>query len=228
MIPPTLSLRRAALALVVVLAAGATTLGEESNRSLSVRDVARKVDRNYNNLQTLQADFEESYRGAGMSRTESGVLWLKRPGKMRWEYRTPREKLFISNGKEAFFYVPGEQQARKAKLEKIDDLRSPLRYLLGKTKLEKEFDDLHLVAGNPGASLVLEGVPKVMRDRVQRVRLELSPSYRIDRILIEEIDGATTEFRFARQTENLAMADEKFRFKAPPGVQVLEASEVAP
>jgi len=209
-----------------VLAAATGTLGEES-KPLSVREVARKVDRNYNNLQSLQADFEESYRGAGISRTESGVLWLKRPGKMRWEYRIPREKLFLTNGKEAFFYVPGEQQARKAKLEKIDDLRSPLRYLLGKTKLEKEFDNLQLLSGE-GASLVLEGVPKVMRDRVQRVRFDLSPDYRIDRILIEEIDGATTEFRFTRQTENLAMADEKFRFTAPPGVQVLEASEVTP
>ena len=214
------------LAFFVVIAAGTGTLGEES-KPLSVREVARKVDRNYNNLQSLQADFEESYRGAGISRTESGVLWLKRPGKMRWEYRIPREKLFLTNGKEAFFYVPGEQQARKAKLEKIDDLRSPLRYLLGKTKLEKEFDNLQLLSGQ-GASLVLEGVPKVMRDRVQRVRFDLSPSYRIDRILIEEIDGATTEFRFTRQTENLAMADEKFRFTAPPGVQVLEASEVTP
>jgi len=214
------------LAFVVILAAGTGTLGEES-KPLSVREVARKVDRNYNNLQSLQADFEESYRGAGISRTESGVLWLKRPDKMRWEYRIPREKLFLTNGKEAFFYVPGEQQARKAKLEKIDDLRSPLRYLLGKTKLEKEFDNLQLLSGE-GASLVLEGVPKVMRDRVQRVRFDLSPDYRIDRILIEEIDGATTEFRFTRQTENLAMADEKFRFTAPPGVQVLEASEVTP
>jgi len=223
---PTISLRRVALALTLVLAAATGTLGEES-KPLSVREVARKVDRNYNNLQSLQADFEESYRGAGISRTESGVLWLKRPGKMRWEYRIPREKLFLTNGKEAFFYVPGEQQARKAKLEKIDDLRSPLRYLLGKTKLEKEFDNLQLLSGE-GASLVLEGVPKVMRDRVQRVRFDLSPDYRIDRILIEEIDGATTEFRFTRQTENLAMADEKFRFTAPPGVQVLEASEVTP
>ena len=226
MILPTISLRRVALALTLVLAAATGTLGEES-KPLSVREVARKVDRNYNNLQSLQADFEESYRGAGISRTESGVLWLKRPGKMRWEYRIPREKLFLTNGKEAFFYVPGEQQARKAKLEKIDDLRSPLRYLLGKTKLEKEFDNLQLLSGE-GASLVLEGVPKVMRDRVQRVRFDLSPDYRIDRILIEEIDGATTEFRFTRQTENLAMADEKFRFTAPPGVQVLEASEVTP
>ena len=226
MILPTISIGRAVLAFVVILAAGTGTLGEES-KPLSVRDVARKVDRNYNNLQSLQADFEESYRGAGISRTESGVLWLKRPGKMRWEYRIPREKLFLTNGKEAFFYVPGEQQARKAKLEKIDDLRSPLRYLLGKTKLEKEFDNLQLLSGE-GASLVLEGVPKVMRDRVQRVRFDLSPDYRIDRILIEEIDGATTEFRFTRQTENLAMADEKFRFTAPPGVQVLEASEVTP
>lgn len=203
---------------------------EGESKTPDLRTVARRVDRNYNSLQTLRANFEESYRGAGMARTESGVLWLSRPGKMRWEYRAPREKLFITNGKKAFFYVLGEPHARQAKLEKIDDLRSPLRYLLGKTKLEKEFDDLRLLPPEqPGsASFILEGVPKMMRDRVERVRLEITPGYRIGRITIEEVDGAVTEFRFSNQVENGAIADEKFRFNTPPGVQVIEGTEVTP
>jgi outer membrane lipoprotein carrier protein len=214
------------LALLLLLASSGGLQADES-RPLDLKEVARRVDRQYNSLQTLQADFEETYRGAGVARTESGVLWLRRPGKMRWEYRAPREKLFITNGNKALFHVQGEPHARQAKLEKIDDLRSPLRYLLGKTKLEKEFDDLRLLPAPPGgtASFILEGVPKMMRDRVERVRLEINPRYRIERITIEEMDGAITEFRFWNQVENGVIAEEKFRLKAPPGVQVIEGVE---
>ena len=63
-----------------------------------VHSIAAAVDEHYNHLHTLQAEFTEEYRGAGMERTESGTVWLakaglKKPGKMRWEYRSPREKL---------------------------------------------------------------------------------------------------------------------------------------
>ena len=61
-----------------------------------VQTVAAAVDAHYNHLRTLQTEFTEVYRGSGMERTESGTLWLKKPGKMRWEYRSPREKLFVS------------------------------------------------------------------------------------------------------------------------------------
>ncbi len=194
-----------------------------------VNEVARRVDRNYNNLKTLRANFEEGYNGAGISRTESGVLWLKRPGKMRWDYRSPKEKVFITNGKSAYFYVAGEPHARKAKLEKIDDLRSPLRYLLGKTKLQKEFADLVLVSTSQGpARFVLEGVPKMMRERVERVRLEITAEYEIARIVIEEIGGAVTEFRFSDTSENTTISDDKFRFSPPPGVHIMESAEMTP
>src|SRR5271168_4759857 len=79
-----------------------------------VSSIAQTVDEHYNHLHTLQAEFTEEYRGAGIERTESGTLWLakggmKKPGKMRWEYRSPREKLFVSDGKDAWFYVPDDR-----------------------------------------------------------------------------------------------------------------------
>src|SRR6202142_308329 len=95
---------------------------------------AQAVDNHYNQLQTMQAEFTEIYRGTGAERAESGTLWLKKPGKMRWEYRSPREKLFLSDGKEAWFYMPGDRQVRKTSVKKLDDLRSPLAFLLGKAK----------------------------------------------------------------------------------------------
>ena len=114
-----------------------------------VKTLAAAVDEHYNHLHSLQAQFTELYRGSGIERTESGTLWLKKPGKMRWEYRSPREKLFVSDGKDAWFYVPADHQARKTAARKLDDIRSPLAFLLGKTKLEKELDALSLAPDIP-------------------------------------------------------------------------------
>src|ERR1019366_5316734 len=102
-----------------------------------VHAIADKVDQRYNHLQTLEAQFSETYSGAGMTRKESGTLTLKKPGRMRWDYDQPRPKMFLTDGTTAWFYVPGERQVRRAPVKQLDDLRSPLRYLLGKTKLEK-------------------------------------------------------------------------------------------
>ncbi len=160
-----------------------------------------------------------------MDRTESGTLWLKKPRKMRWEYRSPREKLFLSDGQNAWFYVPGERQARRESFKKLEDLRSPLGFLLGKTKLEKELlglsvapDAQPMQAGN----IVLRGVPKGMEDRVSQVLLEITPANRISRIVLQGTDEAVTEYRFSNEKENVAVADDEFRFEPPPGVETIE------
>ncbi len=190
-----------------------------------IHTVAQAVDERYNHLHTLQADFVEIYRGAGMERTESGTLWLKKPGKMRWEYRSPRDKLFLSDGKDAWFYVPGERQVRRTEVKKLDDLRSPLAFLLGKTKLEKELQGLSLapdVAPLAAGDVVLRGVPKSLADRVSQVLLEITPEHWIGRIVIEEGDGSVTEYRFTGQREDLAVPDQKFQFVVPDGVEVID------
>ncbi len=195
-----------------------------------VHKVAEAVDRRYNHLESLETQFTETYRGAGISRNESGTLWLKRPGKMRWDYLEPRPKLFISDGHTAWFYVPGDQQVRKTSVKKLDDLRSPLRYLLGKTKLEKEFQGLSLapdVKPFDPSDIVLRGVPKGMEDRVTQVLLEIAPDSQIRAITIEETDGSTTQFRFSGQKENIQISDSRFHFTAPPGVETVEANEIS-
>jgi len=190
-----------------------------------VHAIAQAVDDRYNHLRTLQAEFAETYSGAGMARTESGTLWLKKPGKMRWEYRSPREKLFLSDGKDAWFYLPGDRQVRRTPVRKLDDLRSPLGFLLGKTRLEKELQGLSLAPDVPALApgdVVLRGVPKAIADRVSQVLLEVTPESQIARIIVEEVDGSVTEYRFTEQKENLEMADGRFRFTPPPGVEVIE------
>lgn len=190
-----------------------------------VRSLATAVDAHYNHLRTLQAEFTEVYRGAGMERTESGTLWLKKPGKMRWEYRSPREKVFVSNGKDAWLYVPDDRQARKEAAKKLDDVRSPLAFLLGKTKLQKELRGLSLApdieplsAGNK----VLRGVPAAFADRISEIILEIAPDSRIVRLEMQGVDGAVTEYRFMDQREDLAIADSRFDFRPPAGTEVIE------
>jgi outer membrane lipoprotein carrier protein len=190
-----------------------------------VRRIARAVDDHYNHLRTLQAEFTESYRGAGRERIESGTLSLKKPGKMRWEYRSPKEKLFVSDGKTAWFYVPEDRQARKSSAKKLEDLRSPLAFLLGKTKLERELRGLSLapdVEPLESGDVVLRGVPKGLEDQISEIVLEVTPDKRIARLIMQEVDGASTEYRFSDQKEDVSIQDARFGFKPPAETEIVE------
>jgi outer membrane lipoprotein carrier protein len=194
-----------------------------------VHAIAEKVDQRYNRMQTLQAQFSETYSGAGMTRHESGTLELKKPGRMRWDYTEPRPKMFMTDGNTAWFYVPGEKQARRAPVKDLGDLKSPLRYLLGKTKLEKEFIGLAIDPNAKPANagdIVLRGVPKGMQERVSQALLEVTLDGLITRIVVEEMDGSVTEFRFLQQKENVQLADQQFKFVPPAGVEVIQGTEL--
>jgi len=208
-----------------LLAASTPVLGDSA-----LDRIVHRVDARYNHLATLKAHFQESYSGAGLSRNESGDLWLQKPGKMRWQYQQPTQKLFIVDGKTAYFYVPSERQARRMPAKKLDDFRSPIRYLLGKTKLQSEFNKLAVsqIPPSQAGDTVLEGVPKGMEERVQRVLLEINPANQISRIRIEELDGSSTEFKFQDIQENVPVKADLFHFTPPPGVEVIEGQAVDP
>ncbi|MGD0161562.1 MAG: outer membrane lipoprotein carrier protein LolA [Candidatus Sulfotelmatobacter sp.] len=221
-------IKLAAVVLLLVLPSPLCALAED------VHAIAQAVDEHYNHLHSLQAEFTETYRGSGMERTESGTLWLsksgalgglKKPGKMRWEYRSPREKLFVSDGTSAWFYVPGDRQVRKTDARKLDDARSPLALLLGRTRLEKELQGLSLAPDvEPVATgdVVLRGVPQALADRVSEILLEVTPEHRIARIVMNEVDGSATEYRFSDQKENVAIRERQFQFSPPAGTETIE------
>jgi len=221
-----MKLRHSIPAALVLLLCGLHTGGQ----SPDVRATAHAVDEHYNHLKTFKAAFTEIYQGDGISRTESGTLWLKKPSRMRWEYHVPREKLFLIDSQTAYFYVIGDRQAKKTPVKNLDDLRSPLRYLLGKTKLEKELEGLSLapdLTPLQSGDLVMRGVPKIMKDRVSEVVLEVSPTHQIHRILIHGGDSTITDFRFSQIEENVPVQDSLFRFTPPPGVDTIEDSQVS-
>ncbi len=216
-------------ALLLIVVASAAAAAED------VHAIAAAVDEHYNHLRTLQAEFSEEYRGAGIERTEAGTVWLsksgralggsKKPGKMRWEYRSPREKLFVSDGRDAWFFVPGDRQARKTDARKLDDVRSPLAFLLGKTKLEKELQGLSLapdVTPVVAGDLVLRGVPRALADRISEILLEVTPEHQIVRIVINDVDGSVTEYQFSDEKENVSVPEGRFEFSPPAGTETVE------
>jgi outer membrane lipoprotein carrier protein len=182
--------------------------------------IVRKVDEHYNHLVSLRAHYSERYSGMGMDRTEEGTLLLKKPGRMRWSYAVPVGKVFVLDGKFAWFYTPGDAQATRVPAKQLDDLRSPLRFLLGHTRLAKELDNLTVEPD--GSGFRISGVPKGMAERVKLLTLWVTPAGAIERMRLEEVDGAVTEFVFSGMEENLPVKDADLAFIPPAGVTVVE------
>lgn len=179
----------------------------------------RKVDNHYNHLNSLRAHYTERYTGMGMDRTESGTLLLKKPGRMRWNYDKPVGKVFVLDGKYAWFYTPGDAQAQRIPAKQLDDLRSPLRFLLGHTQLQKELENMTVT--RQGSGFRIAGVPKGMEQRIKLLTLGVTPAGVIQQIRLEEIDGAVTEFTFTGIEEDVPVKSTDFVFHPPAGVAVV-------
>jgi outer membrane lipoprotein carrier protein len=188
----------------------------------SAQEMAKRVDHHYDSLHSLKAGFNESYNGMGQTRSESGTLLLAKPGRMRWDYNSPAGKVFLLDGKYGWFYTPGDPQVQRIPAKNLDDLRSPLRFLLGHTELEKEIVHLTMTPAANGG-FVLSGQPKGQENRVTRLALTVTAAGAILGIEVEEGDGAVTRFEFRGEQTDVPVPPDTFRFKAPAGVPVVDA-----
>lgn len=210
----------ACVLLAVVAAPASFAFGQTGTPAAKV--LAERVDRHYNGLHSLQAGFTEHYEGLGMNRTESGTLLLLKPGRMKWEYSTPPGKLFLLDGKYAWSYTPGDSHVQRILAKDLNDLRSPLRYLLGHAELAKELNGL---AATPaaGGQFRLTGVPRNMEARVAHLALTVTQDGAITGIEITETDGAVTRFTFRNEQPNAPISAKVFHFAPPAGVPVVDS-----
>lgn len=221
-----LAIRRGGL---LLLAAALLPFSAHSQKSppsaqdLDVHTLAQRVDQHYNKLHSLKAGFTESYIGLGMHRQESGTLLMLKPGRMRWDYTSPPGKLFLLDGKYAWFYAQGDAQVQRIQAKKLDDLRSPLRFMLGHTELEKELTQITLKPASNG-NFTLTGQPKGQEKRIPRLTLTVTRDGAITAIEIEEIDGAITSFTFTGEVPNAPIPPGAFHFIPPPGIPVIDAA----
>ena len=181
----------------------------------------KAVESRYNRAQTLQVKFAETYSGLGQAaRTEAGVLYLRKPGRMRWEYAQPAGKLFISDGKDVFLYLPGENRVDKMPLKATEDMRAPLAFLLGKLNFQREFQNIQTKSDDGGWLVAAD--PKSQSLPYSRVEFLVAPTYEIRKLHIVGQDQSILDFTFDDEKLNPAIANSMFQFHPPPGAEVVE------
>jgi outer membrane lipoprotein carrier protein len=202
--------------LLTLLAAGhpAATDGD-----LAVR-LLRLVQERHAATSDLVARFTQSYRSGMLGREliERGVVMVKRPGRMRWEYKDPETKLFVSDGRTFYFYVPADKQVIVSEQDAERSLAG--RLLSGKGELLDEFQPSLEEPPEEGV-LRLKLVPRKDDPDVERAFVDVEPNGRIRSIQLEDLQGNTTRFRFADVRENTGLPDRLFRFDVPAGVEVI-------
>jgi|ERR1700733_11209472 outer membrane lipoprotein carrier protein len=204
--------------------------------------ISAALESRYQHARTLRANFFERYAdGNGGSSSESGTVYFSRPGRMRWEYESPEEKLFIVDGTNVWFYVPADRTASRAKLKESSDWRTPLALLTGRADLSKLCRSIQLADGAqvkaserdnrpvPAGNSVLGCLPRdtASNDPSYELLFEVDPESQLVRVLIREPGRVETEFRFGNWEENVDVPEIKFHFQPPPGVAIVDEESLA-
>ena len=184
------------------------------------RSLVRRIEERHGRTADLVARFTQSYRSGMLGRevVERGVVSIKRPGRMRWEYKDPESKLFVTDGRTFYFYVPADKQVVVSEQDAERSLAG--RLLSGRGGLLEEFD-ASLEEPLEEGVLRVKLEPRREQPEVERAFLEVEPSGRIRSILLEDVQGNRTRFRFEGVRENTGVADKLFRFDVPAGVEVI-------
>jgi outer membrane lipoprotein carrier protein len=188
-------------------------------------DLVDGVERSFAKMKDLSADFIQIFQDSlNRKQQESGHLYLMRPRMMRWEYKTPEDKLFVSDGKTVYFYVPADRQVNKEAVKNSFDDRVPLMFLLGQSNLRNEFSRFELLNTKPffEGTKVIRMYPKRKTD-LQEVVMEVDPAtYLIRRLLLAHTDGSQSEFIFSGMRTNTGLRASMFDFALPQGVEVIQ------
>jgi len=230
------------LACTLAIGAVKSTQADVSPRAVSI---AHLLEAHYHDAKTLQAIFLERYSDSrqGMQ-AESGKVYFSRPGRMRWEYESPEQKLFISDGKTVWFYVPSDHTVTRAAIKESTDWRTPLALLTGKAKLSQLCQTLDVSSESAGAQgdVVLRCRPRgekakprgsaeddaeasiaPVNDQFDEVLLEVNPATgELADVRVREPGGIELEYRFGNWQENLPLTESLFHFEAPAGVAIVE------
>jgi outer membrane lipoprotein carrier protein len=213
-----------------------------ADASHNAASVVRALEERYRHATTLKANFFQQYSdGKGGGSAESGIVYFSKPGRMRWEYQSPEEKLFIVDGTNVWFYIPADHTASRAKIGKSTDWRTPLAFLTGKSDLSHLCKSLEILASKAGTdpsetpsapgNSVLRCVPRSESgdtgDEIRDVLLESDPTAHLIRVLIRQPGNLTTEFRFGDWEEGLPIAETKFHFAPPTGVSIVDEADLA-
>jgi chaperone LolA len=186
------------------------------------------LQRRYAAVETVQADFVQTYRAPGIDQRESGTLCMKKPGLMRWEYRDPEVKQFIADGRETFLYVPADRQVFVRRFSASELRSTPLQLLLGRGDLRRDFEVAweQRPAAGAAETVILRLTPRKADAEYAYVVIACDArNFDLQRILIRETAGNTSEFVLTHLRTNGKVDGRQFQFKIPKGVEVVRLDE---
>lgn len=203
-----------ALALAGALAGVATPATSDPAQAL-----ARRMEQRHRAAGDLTARFVQTYRSGLIGReiVERGVVSIKQPGRMRWEYQKPEKKTFVSDGKTFYFYVPADRQVIVR--DQAGDRGVPALLLSGQGDLLQQFEAGMEVA--PAGRARLRLVPRKPDPEIEKVFVDLDGDARIRAIQVFDAQGNVSRFDFDDIRENVGLKDRLFRFEIPRGVEVV-------
>ncbi|HET9402075.1 MAG TPA: outer membrane lipoprotein carrier protein LolA [Candidatus Acidoferrales bacterium] len=212
--------------------------------------IVHSLEARYHSAKTLKAVFLERYsEGRNSVRAESGTAYFSRPGRMRWEYESPESKLFLSDGRTVWFYVPSDHTVTRAPVKESTDWRTPLALLTGKADIRKLCSKVEIFTNPSGAkstdvtlSCTPRGLDKGSANQnsagqpltpgssgdVRQILLVVDPATSwLSSVLIRQTGGVELEYRFGNWEENLPLQEALFHFAAPKGVAIVDATAIS-
>ncbi len=194
-------------------------------KELTALEVAAKLQKFYDSTADFQAAFQQEYESKALSKKSQsgGFVYVKKPGKMRWDYTTPHPKHFVADGKALYIYDPELEQVMVDRNFASSDLTVALTFLWGKGKLTDEFTVAFAKVPPPADSqVVLELTPKKAA-RFKRLWFTVDKAtFRVDGTSVEDPGGNTNRITFTKISVNRGLKDEAFKLDIPKGIEVIE------
>jgi outer membrane lipoprotein carrier protein len=213
-------------AVLIATAAGHPVAATQTTDRPPAETVARAVQQHYDGVHDFSADFTHVYEGGALRRktTERGVVLVKKPGRMRWTYKSPEEKLFVSDGHKIYFYVPADKQVTVSSMPSDDKASTPILFLSGKGNLTSDFSVSYADSDMPD-TVALKLIPKAKTPDYDTLILIVDRRALTLRMLIaHDAQSGTSTFTFSNLKENVGLSDSQFTFAIPRGADVITQS----
>ncbi len=187
--------------------------------------LAGDIQRRYERIRDFRADFTHAYEGGVLRRktVERGHVVIRKPGRMRWTYTDPEDKLFVSDGVKLYSYVPADKQVYVATVPTGDQASTPALFLAGKGNITRDF-----TASPASPPDMPEGTVAVTLTPVRPEREFETLVLVVDRATLQwrmlittDQQGGTSTFTFTNLRENTGVSDREFVFSIPRGVDVI-------
>ena len=183
----------------------------------------KDIEGRYNRAVTLRLTFSEIYTFQGRPHTqERGELFLRKPGRMRWQYTKPAGKLLVSDGKDVYYYNAGSNRAERMRVKDAEDMRAPLAFLVGRLDFNRDFREYK--TREEGGKIWVTCIPKSEKLPYVEVAFLTSSGARIEHVRVVGQDRSIFDFDFSGEVINPPIMDEVFHFQIPAGAEYIDST----